>query len=63
MTKYVKACAAAAALAMLILGAAAQTTAAMGKPGVTPVPCPTQEWQLGDPAFEASSGAKAIFGI
>jgi dienelactone hydrolase len=62
MTKYVKACAAAAALAMLILGAAAQTTAAMGKPGVTPVPCPTQEWQLGDPAFEASAGAKAFFG-
>ena len=23
-------------------------SSAMGKPGVTPVPCPQQEWQLGD---------------
>jgi hypothetical protein len=36
--------------------------AAMGKPGVTPVPCPTQEWQYSDPAFEALAGAKAFFG-
>ncbi len=35
---------------------------AMGKPGVTPVPCPTQEWQLADPAFDALPGAKAFFG-
>jgi len=35
---------------------------AMGKPGVTPVPCPTQEWQFADPAFEALAGAKATFG-
>jgi fermentation-respiration switch protein FrsA (DUF1100 family) len=34
----------------------------MGRPGVTPVPCPTQEWQLGDPTFEPLSGAKAFFG-
>lgn len=51
------------ALVIAVLGAVSmQTTAAMGKPGVTPVPCPTQEWQLGDPAFEALPGAKAYFG-
>ena len=38
------------------------TTAALGKPGVTPVPCPQQEWQLGEAAFEALPGAKASFG-
>ena len=37
-------------------------TPAIGRPGVTPVPCPTQEWQLGDPKFEALPGAKAFFG-
>jgi pimeloyl-ACP methyl ester carboxylesterase len=26
------------------------------------VPCPTQEWQAGDPKFEALPGAKAFFG-
>jgi pimeloyl-ACP methyl ester carboxylesterase len=35
---------------------------AMGKPGVTPVPCPSQEWQFTDPDFEALSSAKAYFG-
>jgi pimeloyl-ACP methyl ester carboxylesterase len=39
-----------------------QQPVALGKPGVTPVPCPTQEWQPGDPAFEALPGAKAFFG-
>ncbi|HZT76695.1 MAG TPA: hypothetical protein VFA27_08550 [Vicinamibacterales bacterium] len=35
---------------------------AKGKPGITPVPCPQQAWQFGDPAFEAVAGAKAFFG-
>jgi dienelactone hydrolase len=35
---------------------------ALGKPGITPVPCPQQEWQLGDAAFEPLAGAKAFFG-
>jgi pimeloyl-ACP methyl ester carboxylesterase len=39
-----------------------QQTAALGKPGVTPVPCPQQEWQIGDATFEALPGAKAFFG-
>ena len=32
------------------------------RPGITPVPCPTQEWQPADPKFEALPGAKAFFG-
>jgi len=38
------------------------TPRAIGKPGLTPVPCPTQQWQPVDPAFEALPGAKALFG-
>src|SRR3954464_5647636 len=36
--------------------------AEVGKPGLTPVPCPTQEWQFGEATFEALPGAKAHFG-
>src|SRR3954468_11857501 len=36
--------------------------AEVGKPGLTPVPCPTQEWQFDDATFEALPGAKAHFG-
>src|SRR5438105_94155 len=44
--------------------AAALTTRpnALGKPGITPVPCPQQEWQYGEAAFEPLAGAKAFFG-
>ena len=55
--------AAAIALTLASIGAASSRDGvAMGKPGVTPVPCPTQEWQLGYPTFEALAGAKAFFG-
>jgi len=43
-------------------GAMPQRTSALGKPGLTPVPCPQQEWQLGDAAFEALPGARVEFG-
>jgi hypothetical protein len=36
--------------------------AEVGKPGVTPVPCPHQEWQLGDATFDALPEARAFFG-
>ena len=44
--------------------AAALTTRpnALGKPGIKPVPCPQQEWQYGEAAFEPLAGAKAFFG-
>ncbi len=45
----------------LALASSTQTTA-LGRPGITPVPCPTQEWQPGDPKFDALPGAKAFFG-
>jgi pimeloyl-ACP methyl ester carboxylesterase len=54
------ACAAAAAL--IAVGATTRTTPALGRPGVNPVPCPQQAWELGDPTFEALPGAKAFFG-
>jgi pimeloyl-ACP methyl ester carboxylesterase len=52
----------AALVALLAIAATTQTTSALGRPGITPVPCPTQEWQLGDPTFEALPGAKVFFG-
>jgi pimeloyl-ACP methyl ester carboxylesterase len=48
--------------AAVIVALAQRTPAALGRPGITPVPCPTQEWQLGDPRFDALPGAKAFFG-
>lgn len=49
-------------VAVLALASTNRQAAALGRPGITPVPCPTQEWQLGDPKFDALSGAKAFFG-
>jgi pimeloyl-ACP methyl ester carboxylesterase len=42
--------------------AATVSTRELGKPGVTPVPCPDQRWEQTDPAFTAITGAKAFFG-
>ena len=52
----------AAMAALLALASTTQTTAAVGRPGITPIPCPDQAWQLGDPKFDALPGAKALFG-
>lgn len=52
----------AALAAVLALALTPRTTTALGRPGVTPAPCPAQTWQMGDPAFEALPGAKAFFG-
>jgi pimeloyl-ACP methyl ester carboxylesterase len=51
-----------AALLSVFLIPTHRPVTAMGKPGVTPVPCQTQEWQFNDPAFDALSGAKGYFG-
>src|SRR5262245_58577699 len=37
-------------------------TRSVGRPGITPVACPTQTWEPADPAFDALPGAKAFFG-
>ena len=34
----------------------------LGRPGLTPVPCPTQQWAPVDPAIEPLAGAKAFAG-
>jgi pimeloyl-ACP methyl ester carboxylesterase len=52
----------AALVAGLAVAITTRTTTALGRPGITPVPCPTQEWQPGDPKFDALPGAKAFFG-
>jgi pimeloyl-ACP methyl ester carboxylesterase len=52
----------AAIVALIAIGESTRTTSALGKAGITPLPCPAQEWQPGDPAFEALPGAKAFFG-
>jgi dienelactone hydrolase len=51
-----------AAIAALIAIASTTGTTALGRPGITPLPCPQQEWQAADPAFDALAGARALFG-
>jgi len=36
--------------------------AALGRPGITPLPCASQVWQPIDPKFEALPGTRAFFG-
>jgi len=50
------------AAVLVAFAAAERPRAEVGKPGVTPVPCPQQEWQLGDAAFDALPSAKAFSG-
>jgi pimeloyl-ACP methyl ester carboxylesterase len=57
-----RACAVAAVTALFAIALTTRTTSAVARPGLAALPCPQQEWQLGDPAFEALSGAKAFFG-
>jgi pimeloyl-ACP methyl ester carboxylesterase len=57
-----RAFACATVVAIVAIGAAGQTMAALGKPGVTPLPCPQQEWQHTDAAFDALPSARALFG-
>jgi dienelactone hydrolase len=49
-------------VAAIAVVASERPRAEVGKPGVTPVPCPTQEWQLGEANFEPLPAAKAFFG-
>ena len=51
------------AIAAATIAADVSTTPrALGKPGLTPVPCPTRQWQPAIPTFDALPGAKALFG-
>jgi len=51
----------AAVVAVLAVAASSRPTA-LGRPGITPIPCPDQAWEFGDATFEALPGAKAFFG-
>ena len=48
--------------ALIATGASSRTPVALGKPGITPLPCPQQEWQQDDAVFDAVPGSKAFFG-
>jgi pimeloyl-ACP methyl ester carboxylesterase len=56
--------AAVAALAAVALVAAVsyQPAHGLGRPGLTPVPCPTQAWEPVDPTIEALAGARVFTG-
>ena len=50
-------------LAMAALAATPAPVATVGRPGITPVACPQQEWQYDDPSFQALPRARAFFGF
>jgi dienelactone hydrolase len=51
-----------AAVAAAALHLCTGRPAALGRPGITPLPCANQAWQPVDPKFEALPGARAFFG-
>ena len=51
-----------AAVATFLAVTAASRPSALGRPGITPIPCPDQAWEFGDATYEALPGAKAFFG-
>ena len=51
------------AIAAAVAIAASITPArGLGRPGVTPIACPSQEWQYDEASFDALPGAKAFYG-
>ena len=51
-----------AALLATVAVASVSRPSALGRPGITPIPCPDQAWEFGDATFEALPGAKAFYG-
>jgi ankyrin repeat protein/mono/diheme cytochrome c family protein len=51
-----------AAVVAIIAITAISRPSALGRPGITPIPCPDQTWEFDDPKFDALPGAKAFFG-
>lgn len=49
-------------LALVAVAVSTAPVASVGRPGITPVACPQQEWVYDDPAFEALAGARAFSG-
>ena len=50
------------AFSLLLTPALIVPAQGVGRPGITPVACPTMSFTPQDPAFEALPGAKAYFG-
>src|SRR5512133_1352148 len=50
------------AVSMAAFGGVATMRGELGKPGITPAPCPDQRWEESDATFAALPGAKAFFG-
>jgi hypothetical protein len=48
--------------AVLLVTVSIVPTAGVGRPGITPVACPTMAWEATDPGFEPLAGAKAFSG-
>ena len=57
MRRVLTAALAAAAVALWL-----QPTHGLGRPGLTPVACPAQEWEIPDVTLDALPGAKAFAG-
>src|SRR5499427_7116404 len=51
-----------AAVGTVALSFSAARPYALGRPGITPLPCANQTWEPIEPKFEALSGARAFFG-
>jgi len=52
-----------AAFVMVLIALSARSTSGVvGRPGITPVACPVQKWELADARFDALPGASAFFG-
>lgn len=50
------------ALIALVIAISTQPTSGVGRPGITPVACPVQTWEMAEAGFEALPGASAHFG-
>jgi pimeloyl-ACP methyl ester carboxylesterase len=49
-------------LVVTFVSLAVMPTRGVGRPGITPVACPAQQWEHTDAAFDGLPGAKAYFG-
>jgi len=51
-----------AAVGIVALTSSAERPDALGRPGITPLPCANQTWEPIEPKFDALPGARAFFG-
>jgi hypothetical protein len=51
-----------AAMTAMMTAASSVAPRALGRPGITPIPCSDQAWEYGDPKFDPLPDAKVFFG-